>query len=222
MVLHRINQFEFETMHHFVLLKDKNKNWNLHRWRDVSCLKYSRRKKAWSTLMFSWELVSTIGMRPLNSFLLTNRSASRMNISFPSSFFVVTTTTGFLDIIRLFRIRADVSTCFSKVLFGTKLTSNTQMKPSILHFPSGINLWSNSFSIPESMMKLSSILQKENKRKKTKLSVTELIFADVHEFLSTEDPGGRAPLHVRLLLPWGSERLEGGVVYELGLLNNLR
>ena len=40
-------------------------------------------------------------------------------------------------------------TCFSRVLFGTMLTSKTQRKPSILHFPSGISRWSNSFSIPK-------------------------------------------------------------------------
>ena len=68
------------------------------------------RKKAWSTLMFSWDEVSTSGMMPLYSFLLRSRSASRLKISLPSSFLVVATTIGFLVFRRLFRICAVVST----------------------------------------------------------------------------------------------------------------
>ena len=116
--------------------------------------------------MFSCEEASTNRTVPLYSFRFTSLSASRINISFPSSFFVVTSTTGFFDLRRLFRIWALVSTCFSSVRFGTKLTwnenhidyllikqmffltSKTQMNPSTETFPSGISLWSNSFSIP--------------------------------------------------------------------------
>ena len=57
-----------------------------------------------------------------------------------------------------------------------------------------------------------------------RMPLTELVFADVHEFLSAEEPGVGAPLHVRLLLPGlggRPEGLEGRVVYELSLLHNL-
>ena len=51
--------------------------------------------------------------------------------------------------------------------------------------------------------------------------LTQLIFADVHELFCRDEPGLRAPPHVRLLLSARPERLEGGVVDELGLLNHL-
>ena len=68
------------------------------------------RKKAWSTLIFSCDEVSTSGMMPLYSFLLRSLSASLLKISLPSSFLVVATTMGFLVFRRLFRICAVVST----------------------------------------------------------------------------------------------------------------
>lgn len=68
------------------------------------------RKKAWSTLIFSCDDVSTSGMMPLYSFLLRSLSASLLKISLPSSFLVVATTMGFLVFRRLFRICAVVST----------------------------------------------------------------------------------------------------------------
>ena len=107
------------------------------------------KKNAWSTFIFSCDDVSTSGTIPLYSFLLSNLSASLTKISFPSSFLVVARTTGFFVFMRLLRIWAVVSTCFSSVRLGTKLTSNTTKNPSMLTFPSGITLWSNSFSNPE-------------------------------------------------------------------------
>ena len=99
--------------------------------------------------MFSCEDVSTRGMIPLYSFLFRSLSASLTKISLPSSFLVVARTIGFLDLRRLLRIWAVVSTCFSRVRLGTRLTSKTTRKPSMFTFPSGISLWSNSFSKPE-------------------------------------------------------------------------
>ena len=52
--------------------------------------------------------------------------------------------------------------------------------------------------------------------------ITELIFADVHELLCRDEPGVGASLGVGLGLAGPAERLEGRVVDELGVFDNLK
>ena len=49
----------------------KNNTGKENRTITITIILFIPRKKAWSTLMFSWELVSTIGINPLNSFRFT-------------------------------------------------------------------------------------------------------------------------------------------------------
>ena len=118
-------------------------------------------------------------------------------------------------------------TCFSRVLFGTMLTSKTQRKPSMLHFPSGINRWSNSFSIPGRtngndnrlyyyhliiiiviFCPASNVGQADLHHHHHIDICTKLVFADVHKFLRGLDPSVGASSNIRLLLPARSERLK--------------